>query len=246
MVRKSVKKSAPPLSLVAQAQLELRRWTLERLEGGGDRFLGGENELMARFGVGRVTLRQVARQLQGERLLAVRRGLKGGYFAVLPTIDSVNHVAGLYVRLAGLRPRISCMPQPSSAPMSWSVPLFRKTMQSSLPGMCCALSGDYALRRILFRLNAPASRRRMRDFRQVRRRDRQRVSNNPIRLFRIRTRQGPFPQNLLDRLSSSVLPNAPMLHQISPFKGFRFRQESGCSKVWCSAVESEAAGGLST
>lgn len=58
---------------------------------------------MARLKVGRVTLRQAARQLEGEGLLSVRRGLRGGYFAVLPTIDTVHHVAALYLGLAGLK-----------------------------------------------------------------------------------------------------------------------------------------------
>jgi len=63
--------------------------------------LGGEDELMARLGVSRPTLRQAARLLEHEQVLAVRRGVKGGYYARKPDVGSVAHVAAFYLRARG-------------------------------------------------------------------------------------------------------------------------------------------------
>lgn len=43
--------------------------------------LGSEEDLTAMLGVSRPTVRQVARLLEREGLLKVRRGVNGGYFA---------------------------------------------------------------------------------------------------------------------------------------------------------------------
>jgi DNA-binding FadR family transcriptional regulator len=61
-------------------------------------FLGSEEELLVRLGTSRPTLRQAARLLEHENLLAVRRGAAGGFFSRLPTAGAVSHVASVYLR----------------------------------------------------------------------------------------------------------------------------------------------------
>jgi DNA-binding FadR family transcriptional regulator len=53
-------------------------------------FLGDEGEVQKLLGISRSTLRQVARLLEREGLLAVRRGGNGGYFARRPSLGSVE------------------------------------------------------------------------------------------------------------------------------------------------------------
>ena len=55
-------------------------------------FLGGETELQELLGVSRTTLRQVARLLEREGVLKVKRGINGGYFASRPTFSSIEDV----------------------------------------------------------------------------------------------------------------------------------------------------------
>lgn len=70
-------------------------------------FLGGEKELQQLLGVSRTTLRQVARLLEREGLLSVRRGGNGGYFACRPSFGSMEaaltaHLETLDVRIEEL------------------------------------------------------------------------------------------------------------------------------------------------
>ncbi len=53
-------------------------------------FLGDEGQVQKLLGVSRTTLRQVARLLEREGLLAVKRGGNGGYFARRPSLGSVE------------------------------------------------------------------------------------------------------------------------------------------------------------
>jgi GntR family transcriptional repressor for pyruvate dehydrogenase complex len=53
-------------------------------------FIGDEREVIQVLGVSRTTLRQIARLLEREGLLSVRRGSSGGYFARLPSPLSVE------------------------------------------------------------------------------------------------------------------------------------------------------------
>ncbi len=64
-------------------------------------FLGSEDDLMAELGVSRPTLRQAAKLLQQEGLLAVRRGVNGGFFATRPTHEAVTHMASVVLRSEG-------------------------------------------------------------------------------------------------------------------------------------------------
>ncbi len=66
-----------------------------------DRYLGSEDDLLARFGISRPTLRQAARMVANDRLIAVRRGSGGGFYATRPdAADSVRALAR-YLRLRG-------------------------------------------------------------------------------------------------------------------------------------------------
>jgi DNA-binding GntR family transcriptional regulator len=60
-------------------------------------FLGSEESLVDRLGVSRATVRQVARLLEREGLLKVRRGINGGYFAARPDLGTVEAAVSGYL-----------------------------------------------------------------------------------------------------------------------------------------------------
>ncbi len=71
------------------------------LAGDSGRYLGNEDELLARFSVSRPTLRQAAKMVANDRLIDVRRGSGGGFYASRPdAADSVRTLAR-YLRLKG-------------------------------------------------------------------------------------------------------------------------------------------------
>ena len=80
---------------VAEAARKLREIILERGDGS---FLGSREELVQALGVGHVTLQQAARLLERDRLLSVRRGANGGYFARVPDESGVEEVVAVYLR----------------------------------------------------------------------------------------------------------------------------------------------------
>lgn len=61
-------------------------------------FLGSEEELQARLGVARATLRQVARLLEREGLLRVKRGINGGYFSSRPDLNMIEESVSTYLQ----------------------------------------------------------------------------------------------------------------------------------------------------
>jgi DNA-binding FadR family transcriptional regulator len=63
--------------------------------------IGSEDDLIARFGVSRPTMRQAVRILQAEGLITVRRGLNGGMFASVPSADAVARAVSLLLRHRG-------------------------------------------------------------------------------------------------------------------------------------------------
>jgi DNA-binding FadR family transcriptional regulator len=69
------------------AASQLRSLIASRADGD---FLGDEGDVQKILSVSRTTLRQVARLLEREGLLAVRRGGNGGYFARRPSLGSVE------------------------------------------------------------------------------------------------------------------------------------------------------------
>lgn len=73
----------------------------EILAAGPDAFIGVEDTLMSRLGVSRQTLRMAVTMLTQEGLLTVRRGNRGGFYARVPTSESVAHVASVFLRSQG-------------------------------------------------------------------------------------------------------------------------------------------------
>jgi GntR family transcriptional repressor for pyruvate dehydrogenase complex len=85
-----------PRSAAGDVAARLREQILDG--DAGETFLGSENQLLARLGVSRPTLRQAARILEQEGLLAVRRGVGGGLYGRHPTPEAVTHVSSVYLR----------------------------------------------------------------------------------------------------------------------------------------------------
>ncbi len=82
-------------SAAYRAARALRAEILTREQGAA---LGSEDELTARLGVSRPTLRQAARLLEHEQLLRVRRGVGGGYYVRKPDVGSVTRAAAFYLQ----------------------------------------------------------------------------------------------------------------------------------------------------
>ena len=80
-------------STIEAAAAQFRALSLEA----GDARLGSEDTLVATLGVSRATVRQVARLLEREGLLRVRRGINGGYFAARPDVDTIEQAVSAYL-----------------------------------------------------------------------------------------------------------------------------------------------------
>ena len=89
------KSQKSPITAVAEAAKLLREMILEKGDGA---FLGSREDLVQLLGVGHVTLQQAARLLERERLLFVRRGTNGGYFARAPDEAGVKEMIATYLR----------------------------------------------------------------------------------------------------------------------------------------------------
>ena len=63
--------------------------------------LGAEDDLLQRFGVSRPTLRQAAKLVERDRLVSIRRGTKGGYYAARPDARDAIHSLARFLRLRG-------------------------------------------------------------------------------------------------------------------------------------------------
>ncbi len=64
-------------------------------------YLGAENDLLERLGISRPTLRQAAKIVESDRLIVVKRGLKGGFFAARPHARDAIRAPALYLRMNG-------------------------------------------------------------------------------------------------------------------------------------------------
>ena len=64
-------------------------------------YLGAEDELLGRFGVSRPTLRQAAKMVERDRLISIRRGTKGGYFAERPDARAATQSLARFLRRRG-------------------------------------------------------------------------------------------------------------------------------------------------
>jgi DNA-binding FadR family transcriptional regulator len=76
------------------AASQLRSTALSSKEGA---LLGNEDSLIKSLGVSRSTIRQVARLLEREGLLRVKRGSSGGYFAGRPDVHTVETAVSAYL-----------------------------------------------------------------------------------------------------------------------------------------------------
>jgi GntR family transcriptional repressor for pyruvate dehydrogenase complex len=83
-------------STIDAAASQLRSIALAAEEGV---LLGSEETLIAQLGVSRTTVRQVARLLEREGLLRVRRGINGGYFAARPDIRTIETTVSAYLEM---------------------------------------------------------------------------------------------------------------------------------------------------
>lgn len=73
----------------------LREIVLNQTDGA---LIGSEDTILKLLGVSRSTARQVARILEREGLLLVKRGLKGGYFGARPTAQTIENTVSAYLR----------------------------------------------------------------------------------------------------------------------------------------------------
>lgn len=85
-------------SLVARTARALSQISLESEEG---EFLGAEDDLLARLGVSRPTLRQAAKIAENDRMISVRRGIRGGFYASRPDADDAIRTLARFLRLRG-------------------------------------------------------------------------------------------------------------------------------------------------
>jgi DNA-binding FadR family transcriptional regulator len=76
----------------------LRKLTLRHSDG---EFVGSELDLIEKLGVSRPTFRQVAKLLEQEQLLSIRRGVGGGFFARRPSSRGVSYMAAIFLRSRG-------------------------------------------------------------------------------------------------------------------------------------------------
>jgi GntR family transcriptional regulator, transcriptional repressor for pyruvate dehydrogenase complex len=63
--------------------------------------LGAEDDLIARFGVSRPTLRQAAKLVERDRLISIRRGAQGGYYAERPDARDAIQSLARFLRMRG-------------------------------------------------------------------------------------------------------------------------------------------------
>lgn len=73
---------------------KLRTIVLDSAEG---EFIGSEDALILQLGCSRSTVRQVARLLEREGLLKVRRGINGGYFGTRPDAGTIEATVSAYL-----------------------------------------------------------------------------------------------------------------------------------------------------
>ena len=81
-------------STIGEAAAQLRSIALSVDEGA---LLGSEDVLVKKLGVSRATVRQVARLLEREGMLRVRRGINGGYFAARPDLSTIETTVSAYL-----------------------------------------------------------------------------------------------------------------------------------------------------
>ncbi|HEX7854613.1 MAG TPA: GntR family transcriptional regulator [Sphingobium sp.] len=88
-------------SAMSAAATQLRAMIIDKDDGS---FLGGEREVQDTLGISRTTLRQVARLLEREGVLVVKRGSNGGYFACRPSLTSIESAITAHLESLEVRP----------------------------------------------------------------------------------------------------------------------------------------------
>jgi DNA-binding FadR family transcriptional regulator len=89
-----------PLKMSDQVAAQIRRMIARGDLAEGD-WLPTEAELIRQFGVSRPTLREAFRLLEGDSLVAIRRGPPGGARVTLPGPDAVAGLFSMILMLAG-------------------------------------------------------------------------------------------------------------------------------------------------
>ncbi len=85
-------------TLVTRTARELSKLSLEHEDGA---FIGAEDDLLSRLGVSRPTLRQAAKIAENDRLISVRRGIRGGFYASRPDANDAIRTLARFLRLKG-------------------------------------------------------------------------------------------------------------------------------------------------
>lgn len=85
-------------SLVTRTAQALSNLSMEHAPGD---YLGAEDELLGKLSVSRPTLRQAAKIVESDRLISVRRGIKGGFYATRPNAADAIKALARYLRLNG-------------------------------------------------------------------------------------------------------------------------------------------------
>ncbi|AYJ85390.1 FadR family transcriptional regulator (plasmid) [Sphingomonas paeninsulae] len=85
-----------PMSMVANTAVRLTKMSIAA--GDGD-YLGAEADLLKILGVSRPTLRQAAKVVENDRLLSVRRGAGGGFYAARPSARDAIQAPALWLKL---------------------------------------------------------------------------------------------------------------------------------------------------
>lgn len=85
-------------TLVSRTARELAQLSLATSDGA---FIGAEDDLLVQLKVSRPTLRQAAKIAENDRLISVRRGTKGGFYASRPDAQDAIRTLARYLRLKG-------------------------------------------------------------------------------------------------------------------------------------------------
>jgi len=86
------------VTLVSRVARQLADISLESEAGA---YIGAEDELIERLGVSRPTLRQAAKIAENERMISVRRGVRGGFYAARPDVTDAMRTLNRFLRLQG-------------------------------------------------------------------------------------------------------------------------------------------------
>lgn len=87
-------------TLVSRTARELSKLSMSHEDGA---FIGAEDDLLNLLGVSRPTLRQAAKIAENDRLISVRRGIRGGFYASRPDANDAIRTLARYLRLKGAK-----------------------------------------------------------------------------------------------------------------------------------------------